>query len=293
MKKITTLLLGLVLVMSCSSDDDSNSSMSSQLTANVNGAPFTNSQIGATLFNNLLNITVLNSNGDQILININSPSVNTFDIGEDNPSMSVGAYSPSGENAYLSLALGGSGEVTITALDMTNQLVSGTFNFMAVRQINVSQTESVNITGSFTNLSYTTQIGGNSNNSFSADIDGTPLNPDSVNAVSATIVTTTTITISAINNSTGQNIALSFPEGTMPGTYNFSNIGDYRAIYTLNLGVGASSYVPNPGTLTITNYDASNNTYEGSFEFTATRLTNNDPDITYQITNGTFSAQVQ
>ncbi len=185
-------------------------------------------------------------------------------------------------------------EIKITELDSA----SGTFSFTATRQTVDGNgeivTETVEITnGAFNNVDLATTIAGG-NSTLVAKVDGDDLNADSVTALEISFGGNTTIAITANNNTTKQNVSLSFPADVTPGTYNFSGaFSDYVGQYNPSLGGGTNNYVSETGTLTITAIDLNAGTVDGTFSFTAKRLDPNDPDVTYEITAGSFSAEIQ
>jgi len=301
---LSLILLSIIVISSCSSsDDDSNNNVSDgQLTLTINGEEFTadGQNVAATLFNGTFNLTTINSNtGETIVITVSNASESTFDLSAAANAQNGAVYLISGENAYGTVAEGGSGQLNITKLDEENLLTSGTFDFIAVRSSVDNQgntiTETVTITnGSFNNLPLATEIPGGGNNSFSADIDGEALNPDSITSLELSIGGNTTISITATNNSTTKSVSLTFPGDPTVGTHELSSFfGDYKGSYNPSLGGNTNIYTSNPGTVIITSYDAVAKTMEGTFEFTAKRLDPNDPDITYIISNGEFSVDIQ
>ncbi|MCF6308093.1 MAG: DUF6252 family protein [Flavobacteriaceae bacterium] len=301
---LSLILLSIIVISSCSSSDDSDNNINDgQLTLTIDGEEFTaeGQNVAATLFNGTFNLTTINpATGETIVITVSNASESTFDLGAAANAQNGAVYVVSGENAYGTVAEGGSGQLNITKLDEENLLTSGNFEFIAVRSSVDNQgniiTETVTITnGSFSNLTLTTEIpSGGGNNSFSADIDGEALNPNSITSLELTIGGNTTIFVTATNNSTAQSVSLTFPGDPTVGTHELSSFsGDYTGSYNPSLGGGTNLYTSNPGTVTITSYDAVAKTMEGTFEFTAKRLDPNDPDITYIVSNGEFSVAIQ
>jgi len=126
-----------------------------------------------------------------------------------------------------------------------------------------------------------------------ATIDGDALNADSVIALEVDLLGSTTLTITAINNTTNQNITLSMPADISVGTHDLESLSLPGAIigqYTPNLGGGNETYISIDGTITITSYDTVTGVMEGNFEFTAGDILAID-NTTYSITNGSFSVE--
>ncbi len=302
--KFSVIAFLTLLAVGCSKDDDSNNNNGAadgELVANVNGDEFkTSTQVGATLYAGTFNITAIKaSTGETIVITVSNAEEGTFDLGPDANAQSGAVYMINGQDAFGSVIEGGSGEIKITNLDLDNETASGTFSFTAVRQIVDGNgdiiTETVEITdGAFSNIDLATTITGNGNSTLTAKVDGSDLNADSVTGIELTIGGNSTITVTANNNTTRQNVSLSFPGDVTPGTYNFTGaFSDYVGSYNPSLGGGTNNYISESGTLTITSFDPNTRTVEGTFSFSAKRLDPNDPDVTYEITAGSFSAEIQ
>ncbi|SRX72414.1 hypothetical protein AEQU3_00248 [Aequorivita antarctica] len=300
MMKLSVIAFLTLLAVGCNKDDDSNNdngAADGELIANVDGNEFkASTQVGATLYAGTFNITAIKpSTGETIVITVSNASEGTFDLGPDANAQSGAIYMISGQDAYGSVGEGGSGQIIITKLDLDNETASGTFSFTAVHQIvdgnGVIITETVEITdGVFNNITLATTIPGG-NSTLEAKVDGNDLNADSVTALKITFGGNTNIVITANNNTTNQNLSLSFSDNLTVGTY--SAASDYVGMYNPSLGGGTNNYAAETGTLTITAIDLTAGTVEGTFSFTAKRLDPNDPDVTYEITAGSFSAEIQ
>lgn len=301
--KFSLIAFLALITIGCNKDDDSNNNNGAadgELVAKVDGDEFkASTQVGATLYAGTFNISAINpSTGETIVITVSDAEEGTFDLGPDANAQSGAVYMISGQDAYGSVGEGGSGQIKITKLDIENKIASGTFSFTAVRQTFDTDgniiTETVEITdGAFTNVALATTISGG-NSTLAAKIDGNDLNADSVIALEMTLGGNSTIAITANNNTTKQNLGLSFPSDVTPGTYNFSGaFSDFVGQYNPSLGGDTNNYVSETGTLTITAIDMNAGTVEGTFSFTAKRLDPNDPDVSYEITEGSFSAEIQ
>ncbi|MDN3723202.1 DUF6252 family protein [Aequorivita sp. SDUM287046] len=286
-----------LIAVGCNKDDDSNNNNGAadgELVAKVDGDEFkVSTQVGATLYAGTFNITAVQpSTGETIVITVSNAEEGTFDLGPNANAQNGAVYMISGQDAYGSVGEGGSGEIKITKLDLENEIASGTFSFTAVRQTLDANgniiTETVEITeGSFTNVALATTIAGG-NSTLQAKVNGSDLNADSVTALEITFGGNTTIAITANNNSTNQNLSLSFPGDITVGTYSAS---EFVGMYNPSLGGGTNNYAAQTGTLTISAININAGTVEGTFSFTAKRLDPNDPDVTYEITEGSFSAE--
>ncbi len=308
MKNIKLLNILFITLLSisfvgCSGDDDSGTQSvnEGELVATIDGDLYSAEGANAStiLFNGTFNLTTTNpTTGETIIITVSNAAVGSFDLSNSANSLNGAAYTINGENAFLSNYEGGTGTINITKLDTENLLASGTFEFVGVREYVDTNgniiTETVTITnGEFNNLTLITQATGNPDNSLEVDINGVALSADSVNAIEIDFQGNTTLTVSAINNSTNQNVAISLPGDITVGTHDFESLPFPGAIigqYTPNLGGGNETYVSIDGTITITSYDTGTGVMEGTFEFTAGDFTGIDP-ITYELTNGSFSVE--
>ncbi len=298
--KFSVIAFLAILAVGCSKNDDSNGDNGAgdgELVAKIDGNEFkASTQVGATLYAGTFNITAIKpSTGETIVITVSNAEEGVFDLGPDANAQSGAVYMISGQDAYGSVGEGGSGQIKITKLDVNNETASGTFSFTAVRQSVDADgniiTETVEITnGAFTNIDLATTIPGG-NSTLEAKIDGEDLNADSVTAVEITFGGNTNIAIAANNNTTNQNLSLSFPGDITVGTYDASS--GFVGMYNPSLGGGTNNYAAETGTLTITAIDLTAGTVEGTFSFTAKRLDPNDPDVTYEITDGSFSVEIQ
>ncbi|MBV1922497.1 MAG: hypothetical protein KUG68_00560 [Flavobacteriaceae bacterium] len=299
--KISFFALLLVGMVSCSSDDsnenDNNPAPEGQFIATIDANAFVASSnfAAASFVNGIFNVSALNtSTNETIVITISEGSVGTFDL-SDASNLTAGAvYTLNGGNSYGSVAEGGSGQLIITKIDEENGLASGTFQFVGTRQIDDNGNivdESVTVTnGAFNNIPLATDVGGNSNNTLTAKVDGIAPNFDSVNAIYSDLLGPM-VTVSAISNATSQNIGFSIPEDTELGTFELTSYGDFRGLYAPVLG-GEKIYGPTSGSITITSLDTTAKTITGTFEFTAEDLDilNSDGNV-FEITEGVFSVE--
>ena len=298
--KFSVIAFLSLMVVGCSKDDDSNNSNGAgdgELVANVDGNEFkTSTQVGATLYAGTFNITAIKaSTGETIVITVSNAEEGTFDLGPNANAQSGAIYMINGQNAFGSVGEGGSGQIKITELDLDNETASGTFSFTATRQTVDGNgeiiTETVEVTdGAFNSIDLATTIAGG-NSTLEAKVDGEDLNADSVTAMEITFGGNTNIAIIANNNTTKQHLSLSFSDQLTVGTYDASS--DFVAMYNPSLGGETNNYAALTGTMTITSIDLNAGTVEGTFNFSAKRLDPNDPDVTYEITAGSFSAEIQ
>jgi len=308
--KLLFAFIAVATLMSCSGDGDSTDddvvAEEGVFLATVDGAQFTSSgiNVGSGFVDGTFFIGAQDpTTNEQITLTVQNASEGTFDIGfVTTTPLGVAAYNIDGGNAYLSITEGGTGQITISKIDIENQLSSGTFEFVATREVFDSSgnivTETVTVTsGSFTNIFMSLEIPGDGVSSLSAKVDGVDFNPDSVIAIETSFLGINIINITANDNDTNQNLSLTLPADIVVGTYEMSPLllsGD-EIIGTYNPNLGDGTTLPfgsEPGTLTITGFDTSTGTIEGTFEFTAIDPFFIDP-TTFEITNGVFSVVLQ
>lgn len=307
MKKILRASFLLILSFTltfCSGDDsnsDNNQAPEGQLVATIDGELFnppSATTSAALQGEDIFNISGLDqATGELITITIQGATEGTFDIGYENTSGGTAAYNVNGENAFLSAIEGGSGQLTISELDLENETASGTFNFIAIRQSidgegNIT-TETIEITdGAFNQVPLVLTIQGEGNSSLEAEIDGEPLNADTVIAIESEFNGDSFIQVTAYNNTVDSSMGLRFPSDITEGEYEIGGFfSDYQGSYNPSIQ-GGNAYLSSSGTLTITGVDSSQSSIEGTFNFVADHI---DPqnNTTVEVTNGTFSIVVQ
>lgn len=177
------------------------------------------------------------------------------------------------------------GSITISQLDLELGVLKATFNFTGTDPFN-QMPDVVEVTeGSFT-VHFEGIPGGN--NTFSANVDGNAYNPDEISITTANVNQYPRLTISTTKGD--QDMELSFPLTVTEATFDMESeviVGDeIVGSYTPVIGTSAT-YVSNPGTMVITNYDMENGVIDGTFNFTGKDATGQDPTI-YQISGGSF-----
>ncbi len=289
--KPLSILLLTVLSLSLTScgDDDDGASTTVEASFQLEGENFTVSTRSAVLLNEILSIQLFDAGqAEGVIINIKNPDVGTYDLGPNGITDNNASFVLNNIGAYVSKVPGGSGEISITSFNTAEMTVSGTFQFVGLNGTGDTRTIT---NGEFTNLPYTEGVGGNGNNVLTADIDGTSLNANSVTAFSIEFQGITSISVSAINNSTFSNIGLTLPADIEVGTYDFDSFPLPGAIigqYNIDLGgSNPKSYSSQDGSITISSYDVNAGTMEGTFNFTAGDFTGQDP-ASFEITNGAF-----
>ncbi len=177
------------------------------------------------------------------------------------------------------------GTITITEYDLEAGVLKATFNFTGTDPLN-QLPDIVEVTeGRFT--VYFEGVPG-ANNAFSANVDGTAYTPDDIVVETDVVNQYPRVTITTTKGD--EKMVLSFPLTVTVGTFSMGTeivVGnEIVATYTPKVGTSIT-YVSDPGSLVITNYDITAGIIEGTFSFTGLDATGQDPTI-YQITAGEF-----
>lgn len=209
------------------SDGSTGGDIPTEFYADVNGLPFiAGSETAGALFIQASNTLIIqgNNNDRTIQINIINPEPGTYDLGAVTTNESKATFNVDGQEPYTTLLdQGGLGTVTITALDLENNSVSGTFSFVAGRN---EATEIITIeNGFFNNLNIGAGLPGD-DDFLIARIDGLGFSADDI-----TIVTTEIVAIQGVKTSTGEAIFFTFPADLDTGTYSMTFNGNINAEY--------------------------------------------------------------
>lgn len=177
------------------------------------------------------------------------------------------------------------GTIIITEFDLELGVLKATFEFTGNDPLN-QLPDVVQVTeGRFT--AYFEGVPG-ANNAFSANVDSTSYNPEDISITWSTVNQYPRVTIST--RSGDQKMDLSFPLTVTESTFEMETeiVDGDEVVASYTPVVGTSiTYISDPGTLVITNYDMVNGIIEGIFNFTGKDISGQDP-TTFQITGGTF-----
>lgn len=203
-----------------------------------------------------------------------------------------------GANPYISSPKGSGGaadnsgytdtaSISITKIDLVNNLISGTFQFTGVKYKdatgNTIETKILS-NGSFTDISFAKDVAVPiTNNSFSAKLDGTVFTPVYIDALNSGG------NLNIIGRrGTVETIALSVPNTITAGTYTLDSfLGNYKAGYIKNNNAdGSGIFSVEVGSVTISNHDIINKKIAGTFKFTSNSFLVTE---THNITEGVFS----
>jgi hypothetical protein len=209
------------------SDGSTGGDAPTEFYADVDGLPFIagNDTAGAVFIEATNTLVIQGNNNDRIIqIHIINPELGTYDLGAASSTETRASYTINGQDPYSTLiSEGGSGTVTLTALDFENNSVSGTFSFVAGRN---DGAETVSIeNGFFNNLNIGAGLPGD-DDFLIAFIDGVSFSADDI-----TIITTDIIAIQGVKTSSGEAIFFTFPTDLATGTYSLTFNGEINGEY--------------------------------------------------------------
>lgn len=279
--------LGLLFISCNSEDDNGGGAAPGTFQVDFDGQTYVADEVGAQIFNDIINIVAVRGTEQELFsITLRTSTTGTFQLdGTDNDYGAV--YAPSnGANGYVSLNPEDfsevTGEVQITEIDETNHLISGNFHFKGYKYAGVYLVSRQFSDGSFTDIPYTTDAVVANGNTFSALVDGQPLNPTSVIGLKTNFAGNTLLSIKAQNGS--KLITL----GLMDLSVGQHSIG------ATNIAVYANSTSDDnmgAGTVNITTHDATAKHIVGMFSFNTTQL--GGGSATHSITQGSFDVYYQ
>ncbi|MRT15552.1 hypothetical protein F3C99_01105 [Vitellibacter sp. q18] len=271
-------LFGLISI-GCSKDDDNNGEAADgELIAKVDGAVFkATTHVSATFFNGLFQITAIDdATGETIIISVLNAHEGTFDLGPDPYLYNDGVLKIPGGPNYSSDYEGGGGSITITSLNFENGTASGTFHFKALSSFGTTDVTD----GEFKNVHLETEV------PISAQVNGEAFKAILVNSD----LSASQIFIIGLNvNEAG--LILEFPNNISPGNYEFGPSTNHKGFFYPDFQ--SSGYKSESGTLTITEFNTNANIIKGTFSFRAKPRNPDEPDVTYEITAGSFSAKIE
>lgn len=265
--------------------------------------------------------------GEILSLSVENAEVGAFSLNASANTSNSGIYIVLEEaaNPYTTATnIGGSGSMMITELDMTAQVVSGTFSLITSRLMldasgnpvtdsgGVTIKETINISdGEYFQIPFTIEDAGNDDtdddtgggdgegetnvsNSFEAfiDLEGDDndgqLIGETIFTELATVGGIPVVRILAMN-ADGESIRIDVPESLGLGTFDMVNLSDGTELIALyNDGQGTANLTSNPGTLTITDFSTATGRIVGTFAFTGTDPLNNKTNVV-EATNGVFT----
>lgn len=152
MRKTLFIAILIVVISSCSKDDDS--ALPTKMSATIDNAEWSSITRVTVLKDNRFVITGTSLDGKSLSITILGSTEGTYELSLN--SVQFGAVykesvSTSTDDAYAAT----SGEVVLTNIDTSSKEISGTFSFVLRKSLTEN---SISVTeGTFTNLKYTEQ----------------------------------------------------------------------------------------------------------------------------------------
>jgi hypothetical protein len=262
-------------------DKDEETTPSTGMNAKINGVSWRAepAAVTATIINNLIEITGIETSGKTIAISVKGSAAGTYVI--SGPAGNTITFTNAAGDDYTSDFNPTAGSFQITSLDATKKTMSGKFSFGAY---SFSASDSVVVTeGTFTNIAYTTTAAGGGN-TLTCKIDG-------VDFIGTTIHVTDNVTAFQaiemdVTTAAGSfpDLHLIIPDTEAPGTYDMAQTANDAFYYPAS---GLSS-MEQTGQIIITVHNTTSRHIEGTFNFTAQNINGTGP--VYTATNGVFTA---
>lgn len=260
------LMMIIGLLTSCEQNLDRDNVPALQ--ASRNGEFFGSDRVSVTN-NTDGTITIAGENSlERLRFVLTSSSPGTYELGQDQPNVAVYTFNNTQEFSTRT----GDSNGTVTLSSNTPQgTVTGDFSFVSFTPD--AQDTLVMRRGVIFQVPFGTEVGSNVVNTVRAMINGTALNPTTVrtNAASGTVV------VNAENSTT--NLVLSFPEDVQVGSFDITQMGDFRAAITNN-GTTATAIM---GSIDISIVNAARGQYSGIFSFET------GPPSNVVVTQGSFT----
>lgn len=222
---------------------------------------------------------------DRRLIRLDIPKslqVEQYDmVSISDGTMLIGIYKEPGEETLTS----NPGTLTITEFDKVQGIFAATFRFTATDPLGDDPTV-VEVTEGSVRI-YFEGIPG-AENHFSAKVDGADYEPEGVSVTRETINDYPRYVFNTVVGH--RTMVLSFPQTISEGTYEMVDdtiLGNEVSAAYWPLTGTSIPYYSESGTFTVTQFDRSQGTIEGTFSFTATDRAGQDPSV-YEITQGEF-----
>lgn len=246
-----------------------------------NGAPALLSIIGVGNDKKIMGLSLVDSGVHQYIFTDGNDGNYNAGYFQDSSLADVNSFASIGSPTQPS------GTATVQTIDRSKKTVSGTFSFIAYRELDGLKRTITN--GVFTNIPYTEGGGvppASSKDTFNVTIDGTPFVPYSITGLSVGV--TNSIAVEGSNQDGTKTVGLNFPVNITPGTYTLDIFGaTYMALY--NTGGGTLSSLS--GTLKILEHNTATKRVRGNFAFKGEDISGLLPDA--QLTNGYFSVTYQ
>ncbi|MGB3342402.1 MAG: DUF6252 family protein [Aequorivita sp.] len=295
--------------------EEQNEAEEGQFRAMIEGKEFIAASTSATLTSdNELVIIGNKPGGEKIVLAITNAAEGIFNLTTGGDNENSGIYFDGSINVspYISAGLfGGSGQLNLTKLDITDKTLTGTFSFTGVR-IKVDGDgnpildgdgnpvmEDIEITkGAFNSIAYVLDdsggggTGGDPQNKFFAKVDGVDFIADTLRVTEPVVGNVHMIKIEA-RSSKNELIRIDIPRALGVGTFQMVKISDgTKLIASYNANQGGENLTSNPGSITITEFDLEEGVLKATFEFTGKDPLGNDPTVV-QVTEGDLTAHFE
>lgn len=217
----------------------------------------------------------------QVGFQIFDPAVGTYDINAES-SEGIVLYDPDNTDNESTSYASASGTLEITALDMANGTISGTFSGV-LQDLFMEEADIQMTNGIFENISFSTD---GPTNTGSATIDGESFNAN----IFPVVYVNNQIQVS-LDNDLDEKIIIYFPEDITTGTHTVgdgNSVEDYSASYSVENAGNTTDYysVADSGEIIVDSFQ--NDIVSGTFNFTV----ENTSGDTITITNGEFTVDV-
>lgn len=240
----------------------------------------------------MLNIRAINSESQLLRIDIPYDlGVGTFVMESiSNGTKLIGLYN--GNNNVESLT-SNPGTITITTFDRIDGVIEGSFSFTGTDPLGIDPTVVQVREGAF---KLSIPLDGGDPDTVMATVDGEAFGDGTIfiDVVVSDFLGVDIVTVSAVDD-VNRSIGLVFPKDIEVGSYPMSsNVVDGSekvGLYSPDDGNITSSR-SNPGTLTILSYDLISGVVEGTFEFDAVDIFQQDPTV-YSVMSGSFSIRIE
>lgn len=278
LKMLTLMACGLGLVLVGCNDDD-NAQPQGTMTANVDGSPWTATEVGAVMQGGLTNITGKATDGTIITLTLDGQTEGTYPLLQN--SLSAGVFSDQVNPSWVSNQGNDvTAIVTVTDINTSDSTISGEFKFIAYRL--VDNTQKVITEGKFSNITFTTTISTTGDSFLKAKVDGTLFQ------ASATFASLNfgILQVSGSSSNGEKSIGLVLDPDITVGEHDLEGIGSTNAAqYNPNSSTFLGS---DSGKINITLHNKTTKVIEGTFHFEASEL---GGGASASITEGEFKAK--
>ena len=277
MKKYILPLLFIIVLFSCTKEEEEDYSTDKTMTAKLDGNLWRAVKPEGKVTGGFYRISGESKIGHKIYIYMTSVYEGEFNISPTSGSYAEYITADESDGLYTTHADGTSGRIVIKSLDKYNHKATGTFTFKA-NKLGTHAMKTIS-SGEFTNIEYTNLAPDQSNNAMDAKTNG---NPWSANSVTASMFTTTN-KLKIVGSDGMETIELVMPGNISNGTYTIDG-----STYTAGYTQGTDGFGVTAGAITITENNSATKIIRGKFVLEAQKYS--DTSIEASITEGVFSA---